>query len=325
MINLTSGHLCATGVEAKDNLKLAFVSSHFAADSPFQEKRILNRDVQHALAWTTGKGPEEIIRQREHIIKTLEEVNRQQWQAGICDSWLDKCEHDARDVVQHVNGPMLTELSEAMGYEDIAAIESFRTGAPFYGVLDACSMGERIEYVDPEPMEDTFLDCERSNRELLKQLKTDEHANELLELTRADAELGRMTVPVPIENVQLDGIRLCPRFAVVQGEHDDGKPKIRPVDHFSWSAPAATKRKRIGKKAMKADSVNGHTAIPEKIHYDHIDDFLFVIRAFMELAKVCVQCACRRVDALVNMFVWKSGAARNVESRHKGGLPQNAN
>ena len=95
-------------------------------------------------------------------------------------------------------------------------------------------------------------------------------------------------MPVPIDEVELDKVRLCPRFAVVQGEKEDGTAKIRPVDHFSWSAPATGKRKRMGKRAMKAESVNGHTAIPEKIKYDHIDDFLFVIESSLQNGKVSI-------------------------------------
>jgi hypothetical protein len=272
----------------KDNMKLAFVTQHFNAESPFIDKRVMDVDVQRALSWAAGKEPQEIMRYREGVVSTLEAISKQQWLSGECDAWLDDCEHGARDVVKGVNGPMLTDLAKAAAYNDLEAIDAFKTGASFYGVLDVCSIGEQIEYIIPEPMDELYWDCERSNHELLEQLKTSEHADELLELTRADAKLGRMTMPVPIEEIELDKIRLCPRFAVVQGEQDDGKPKIRPVDHFSWSAPAKGKRKRIGKKAMKSESVNGHTAIPEKIKYDHIDDFLFVIQAFLQLGAVSI-------------------------------------
>ena len=268
-------------------MKLAFVSQHLNAESPFNDQRVMNDDVQRALSWAAGKQPHEIMRYREGILSTLETTSKQQWLSGECDAWLDLCEHGSRDVVKGVNGPMLTDLAKATAYDDMESINVFRAGASFYGMLDECSLGEQIDHISPAPMEELFADCERSNRELLQQLKVGENADELLELTREDAALGRMSNPVQVEEIDLSKVRLCPRFAVVQGEHEDGRPKIRPVDHFSWSAPLGGKRKRLGKKAMKAESVNGHTAIPEKLHYDHIDDFIFVIQAFLQFGKVC--------------------------------------
>ena len=269
-------------------MKIAFVTEHLRKESPFAEKKVMDVDIQRALSWAADRKPQDIMRYREDVITSLEAVNKQQWQTGECDAWLDGCEHGAREVVRGVNGPMLSDLAKAAAYDDLEAINVFRTGASFYGVLDVCSIGEQVEHLEPEPMDELYLDCERSNHELLQQLKVGEHGDELLELTRADAALGRMSNPAPVEEFDLSELRLCPRFAVVQGEHEDGRPKIRPVDHFSWSAPARGKRKRLGKKAMKAESVNGHTAIPEKIHYDHIDDFLFVIQALLQLGKVCI-------------------------------------
>jgi len=198
----------------KDNMKLAFVTQHFNAESPFIDKRVMDVDVQRALSWAAGKEPQEIMRYREGVVSTLEAISKQQWLSGECDAWLDDCEHGARDVVKGVNGPMLTDLAKAAAYNDLEAIDAFKTGASFYGVLDVCSIGEQIEYIIPEPMDELYWDCERSNHELLEQLKTSEHADELLELTRADAKLGRMTMPVPIEEIELDKIRLCRRFAV---------------------------------------------------------------------------------------------------------------
>ena len=50
---------------------------------------------------------------------------------------------------------------------------------------------------------------------------------------------------------------------------EDGKMKIRPVDHFSWSNVASRSRKRI-----KLNSVNGMTEVPEAIKHDHLDDLV---------------------------------------------------
>ena len=146
-------------------------------------------------------------------------------------------------------------------------------------------------------MDELRKDCARSNALLLEQLHESEFAAELLELTRADAALGRMSMPVPVEDVDLSSIRLAPRFAVVQGEHEDGRPKVRPVDHFSWSAPPEGTTKREGKRKMKQNSVNGRTKMPEKITYDHVDDLIAMAESLLNELKVVFvvtvhECSC---------------------------------
>ena len=64
-------------------------------------------------------------------------------------------------------------------------------------------------------------------------LREDEHAARLLEITQKDADLRRMTRPVPVEEFDKSGILLQPRFAVTQSR-PDGSSKTRAVDHFSW-------------------------------------------------------------------------------------------
>ena len=63
---------------------------------------------------------------------------------------------------------------------------------------------------------------------------------------------------------------------------------MRPVDHFSWSAPAEGDRKRVGKRKMTENSVNGHTVLPEKLAYDHIDDLVFIAPQFILHMKVAL-------------------------------------
>ena len=65
------------------------------------------------------------------------------------------------------------------------------------GVVQPCGLGEPVEH---RSVSDTAVmreDCARSNGVLLVQLRTDEAEDELMEQTRADAAMGRMTVPCP--------------------------------------------------------------------------------------------------------------------------------
>ena len=220
----------------------------------------------------------------------------------------------------------MVELAAAAAYNDLASVELFRVGAPLYGLLAGCCLGEAVEHVAPEPLDELRADCARSNRQLLKQLVEAEHAGELLALTRADAEMGRMSQPAPADADSLDAVRLCPRFAVVQGEHEDGRPKIRPVDHFSWSAPAEGAPRRAGKRRMKEDSINGHTVLPEKLAYDHIDGLIDVARQFLTDMEVCPVCACCGPGVALHLLcggLVVAGGSRPLEGRHQGGFQAN--
>ena len=64
--------------------------------------------------------------------------------------------------------------------------------------------------------------------------------------------LGRMSRPVPVKILDLQKVRLCPRFAVQQGLNADGSLKIRAIDNLSWwSSPEATVGEHVSKKRMK--------------------------------------------------------------------------
>lgn len=293
-------------IDPKDEQKLSFIMEHFQKDSPFDVKKELDDDVQSALQWIGQRSAEQVRAERERITSDIERQGARMWESGACDAWLNKCSHGAREVVKGVNGPMFNKLATSVAFDDMQAIQAFREGAaffavlvllymhlvyvlagvPFFGMLDKCNLGQAAECAEPCSMEALRSDCARSNALLLEQLHESEFSAELLELTRADAALGRMSMPVPVEDVDLNSIRLSPRFAVVQGEHEDGRPKVRPVDHFSWSAPPVGTTKREGKKKMKHNSVNGRTKMPEKITYDHVDDLIAMAESLLNELKV---------------------------------------
>ena len=182
----------------------------------------------------------------------------------------------------------MCQLARRTRFDDIKATERFRSGVPFFGLMEKCNLGQEVQHNSPPSVDELRVDCSRSNTLLLEQLKENEHSSELLELTRADAAVGRMSMPTPIENVDLGLMRLCPRFPVIQGEREDGRPKVRPVDHFSWSAPPVGAEKREGKKQMRCNSINGRTVMPEKMKYDHIDELTQVAKWIFNDLKVWV-------------------------------------
>ena len=88
---------------------------------------------------------------------------------------------------------------------------------------------------------------------------------------------------VVLQACDLKQTLLHPRFAV-ENVKPDGAVKVRPVDHFSWSA--------FGKK--KEDSVNGHVHPSEKLKHDTLDMLAEVLVDFVRYALLVLPCVCRR-------------------------------
>ena len=158
-------------------------------------------------------------------------------------------------------------------------------GAHILGELERSGVGVPIcaDYV--KSIERLRASCESSNSVLVAELREDTNASELFSITREDARLGRMSVPVPIEEVNTDHVLLNPRFGVEKVK-ENGDVKVRAVDHLSWSPgsrldePMAS---RPNKKARKEASVNGHITPSEKMRHDTIDNLAAAMRHFVEL------------------------------------------
>ena len=164
------------------------------------------------------------------------------------------------------------------------------------GELHRSGVGEPICVDRVKSVEALRAGCKYSNEALLRDLREDRNAEALLKSTREDAAMGRMSNPVPIQKCDTSQILLNPRFGVEQ-EKDDGRMKIRAIDHLSWS-PSTQRRDgmepRPSKKARKEDSVNGYTAPAEKMSHDTLDVLAPAMCQFVDkvgcvpgLIKVC--------------------------------------
>ena len=153
-----------------------------------------------------------------------------------------------------MNGLLLQQLAFITGYEDADCVQFFRRGAPFLGRLPCSGIGTpRLEAGD---ISVSLLreHAHANNAALVASLREDARAEELLSLTKADASLGRMSVPQVFDPSLLQGMLLAPRFPVVR-EKEDGSSAVRPVDNFSWSSLkqaglGKTERKRKQKAAL---------------------------------------------------------------------------
>ena len=146
--------------------------------------------------------------------------------------------------------------------------------------LHCSGVGDPIQCDRVKSIADLRNGCATSNEALIREMRADPEAETLLECTRADAALGRMTMPVPYKAEEWKNVLLHPRFSVTQGR-EDGSVKVRPIDNLSWSTGASSKAE------AKAGSVNGHVSPTEKLRHDTLDAFAAALCIFVALFGVC--------------------------------------
>ena len=132
-----------------------------------------------------------------------------------------------------------------------ALVSSF-AGAQLYGGLPVSGLGSHVDATDVPDLEGTKHTCADSNQELRALLKEDVNARALHQITLDDHAKGRMSEPVRVGSSSrppLGQVRLVPRFPITHGTKADGSPKIRAVDHMSWSARLHLPRKRTRNQA----------------------------------------------------------------------------
>ena len=144
--------------------------------------------------------------------------------------------------------------------------------------------------------------------------RSDHNEAELHALALGDALLHRMSTPVRASELDLNTVKLVPRFGVEQGLRPDGSVKIRAVDHFSWSHRGAGPARRT-RREVKVSSVNGHYTPDMQITHEHLDDLHVVMRRFHcrlgrvpWLFKADIDAAFRRVPVRES-HKWAAGVA----------------
>ena len=198
------------------------------------EKADIPKDVLNAFAWQSRRSAVEVMRFREHVMQTLEHASEQMWSNGLCSQWLAGVDPGVAKVSATVNGIMLENLGSSVGYEDMQCIQMFRegqsvcsfqhkyhvqarcvAGAPLYGQLPKSGISESKDGIPTCSEEELKANCRLSNEKLLNKLKPDTFAKELHKQALADAEKGRMSWPTSAIGLDLDSIRLSPRYGMV--------------------------------------------------------------------------------------------------------------
>lgn len=116
-----------------------------------------------------------------------------------------------------VNGPLLAMLAESCGFHDTACVGLFRTGSDIIGRLPCSGNGMPIDPNLSFDKKALLAGVAARNAEMLKRARVDPYSSDLVAQTRADAKLGRMTMPRPACELDLSRISVCQRFGMVQG------------------------------------------------------------------------------------------------------------
>ena len=103
------------------------------------------------------------------------------------------------------------------------------------GKLEHKSTRASKQYDQVSSVADLLATAKQRNEALITSLKHEEHSDALLKDIAEDVSKGRMSKPRKITEVIGKQMILTRRFAVVQGENDNGTPKIRSVDDATES------------------------------------------------------------------------------------------
>jgi len=108
-------------------------------------------------------------------------------------------------------------LAEYCKFHDVGCVNLFRHGAEIIGPLTCSGNGVPVDVASGHDIEQLVAERPGRNARMLAKVRVDVFADELLEQTRCDVALGRMSEPAPVERVDLGLVSICQRFSVLQG------------------------------------------------------------------------------------------------------------
>ena len=188
------------------------------------------------------------------MVQQLAEADAVSRQTGKCAEWFEGSDPETLQIAGEANGFLFAALLGASGYKDCACADLLRKGGAFVGELERSGIGTPIDAVQGST-DKLCQGVRERNAKLLESLVEDPNSHELLRIARADAGLGRMSIPEKLCGSVPDNVLLHPRFGVCQ-EKSDGTRKCRAVDNFSWSPGDPKCWKSNSKKRQKVDSVS---------------------------------------------------------------------
>ena len=220
-------------------------------------------ELRQAISWAAQRCPADVVAGREAVTRAIECEGAELRESGAVERWFAGADAHVRQVAREVNGPLLERLARRSDFHDPGAVELFRRGAPFVGLLPCSGNGVPIAQPVAPRKRELLADVEGRNRRVLARLRDDERGSELLAQARKEAaETGRISAPVPVEEVDLSSILLSPRFPVLKLKAD-GSLGVRAVDDCT------------------ASEANAGTAPSEKLGVDGIDKLHLLAQWFV--------------------------------------------
>ncbi|CAK0862125.1 unnamed protein product [Prorocentrum cordatum] len=230
--------------------------------------------LRRAVRWAAQTAPADAVASREGELAALRERDRALRASGAVEEWFRGVDPAMRRVAQHVNGPLCAEIAERIAFCDPGCVEFFRAGAPLVGELPRSGHGSPEVFPPRLGIAELLGNAESTNRDISGGLRDGAHGDAILRKTRDEAELGRISCPVPLRDVCLDGAVIAPRFAVEQ-LREDGSSKLRLVDD------------------MTKARINEATRPQERLHHDAVDALFEAARIF-QAARVLLRIAALR-------------------------------
>ena len=180
------------------------------------------------------------------------------------------------------------------GCEDRGLEGKCQMGFPIVGEMQPLMAGtvEEDKLNTPKPVQELLEEQERTNYQVAARVKPSDWSEEVMEKTMSDSEIGRMSVPLRKQRVDLMRCSLNRRLAVNEYREYSGGWRRRMVDHFTESG------------------VNAATWCTRKLQNDSLDAlwwivwFLFLMNVEVELSKSDVKDAYRLLPVLVSHLIY---------------------
>ena len=174
----------------------------------------LDEELVGAMDWMAKHDENMRNEYRRRITRNIIDAGKQFWDSGEVAKWLDGCDDFTRRVLLTFNGPLLELLARKISYGDPSVIGMMR-GAPLVGQLATSGRGKQKIWKPTESVHELWRTRRASNAKIVSTLSDSKFEKELLDQTRDDAKLGRISEPTVYHDSEKIG-RVSRRFAVEQ-------------------------------------------------------------------------------------------------------------
>ena len=92
--------------EEKYIRKFRYAVEAFGGPDPFPPPPALDVDIKAAIDWQAGRSVQDRMKEREAMVKSLEDASWAMHQSGARDKWFEGCDADIARVSQEVSSQL---------------------------------------------------------------------------------------------------------------------------------------------------------------------------------------------------------------------------